>query len=194
MKKFKLIILACMLFAQGAAYAIGIDLGLEFGVSNSNFKLVDDKSAIENEVGYGVGISAKVDLPLIDLGPELWYTRNTLMIEDTKYFGEEAKIKCHSIDLPLIVSLGIFGPVKIEGGPSISLFSKAKAEYGDQSYDMGRFKPEMGYVVGAKVTVLGILMVSARYNGCLSKSSVDFMGTSYDMRTSSYTISVGAMF
>ncbi len=182
-----------MLFAQTASYALGMDVGLEFGVSNSNFKFIDGGPQIDNEVGFCVGGSAKMDLVIVTVGPEIWYSRNTATI-NSDYLGSPLTIKSNSLDLPLVASLSLLGPLKVEVGPSFSLINHARVTYDGDKYKMGGIKPDMGYVVGAKVTILGILMVSARYNGHFTDKSVDFIDTQLNMRADTYTFSVGAMF
>ncbi len=194
MKKVRFIIVAALLLVQTATYAVGLDFGAEFGISGSNYKIKGDRSAIDNEIGYTAGISAKIGLVILDVGPELWYTRNLASISDTKYFGETGNLKSNSIDVPVVVALSILGPLKLEVGPSFSLYNNAKVDYGGNTYDLGRIKPDVGYVAGLKLNLLGLVTMSVRYNGYLSKTAVDFMGTSYDMSSGSYSVTLGAKF
>ncbi len=188
MKRIRLIIVAIMLFAQSATYAIGLDTGVEFAISQANLKLKDSGVDLKNELGYGIGISAKIDLPIVDVGPELWFYRNTATIDG----GGE--IKSNSLDVPVVVSLSILGPIAIEAGPSFSLISSAKYDDGSSTVDLGRIRPEMGYVIGARINLLKILTVSGRFNGCYSRKSVDFNGGTFDMRYNAWSVAVGAKF
>ncbi|MFI3282482.1 MAG: outer membrane beta-barrel protein [Rikenellaceae bacterium] len=187
MKNLKFFIVALMLFTQGAAYAVGLDMGVEFALSQANFKLKDSGVSLNNELGYGVGVSAKVDLSVVKVGPELWYYRNTATNDD-------GKLKSNSIDLPVVVSYNILGPLAIEAGPSFSLLSSGKFEYDGGTMDLNRIRPEMGYVVGARVTLFKLLMVSGRFNGCFSRQDVDFDGGTYGMRYNAWNVAVGVKF
>ncbi len=191
MKKIKLLIVTLLLFAQGTAFGAELDFGLDFGISGSNFKIKDDKSAIDNELGYGIGGSANITLEKINIGAELWYTRNTATL-DENYYGSSAKIKSNSLDLPVLVSFSLLKPLKLEAGPSFSLLSNAKIDVGDKTAEIGRIKPNMGYVVGARLVILKILVLGARYNGGFGCQELDLGGTTKKIRSNSYTISVGA--
>ncbi len=189
MKKLALIIAAFILCAQSTTYAIGLDFGVEFALSQANLKVKDSNIELDNNLGYGVGVSAKVNLPLIDVGPELWYYRHTASDNNG------GKIKSNSLDLPVVVAYNILGPLTIEGGPSFSLSNSAKYESGSSSIDLNRIRPEMGYVVGVRVTLFKMLMISGRFNGCFSRESVDFGGgSSYDVRFNAWSVAVGAKF
>ncbi len=194
MKNIKLIIAAvALMMVHSASYAVELDLGLDFAVSGSNFKIKDDKSAIENNIGYALGGSAKIDLGKFSAGPELWYTRNTATLSGY-YSDTNAKIKSNSLDLPVLASMRFLQVIDVEAGPSFSLLSRAKVEVGDETYDIGRIKPNVGYVVGARLTILKVLVVGARFNGTFGSEEVAFGDDVRELRTNSYTISVGAKF
>ncbi len=194
MKNIKLIIAAvALMMVHSASYAVELDTGLNFGVSGSNFKIKDDKSAIDNNIGYVVGGSLTVGFAMISVSPELLYTRNTATLNGY-YSDTEAKIKSNSLDLPVLATFKLLKVIGLQAGPSFSLMSKAKVEVGDETYDMGRIKPNMGYVLGANVTILKILVVGARFNGTFGSENVDFGGQSRELRTNTYSVSVGAKF
>ncbi len=188
MKKLKFIVATLMVMAHSGSYAVGIDTSVEFAISQANFKIKDSGFDIDNSLGYGVGISAKVDLPLIDIGPEIWYVRNTAEIDDNY------RLKSNSIDLPIIVSYCIVGPLSIEGGPSFSLLSKGKYDTGAQNIKLDRLRPELGYVLGARLKLLDKLLIRGRFNGSFSKESVDFGDSSYDVRYNAWSVGVGIIF
>ncbi len=188
MKKLTFIFAALMIMIQSATYAVGIDMAAEFALSQANLKLKGAGVDVDNSLGFGVGVSAKADFALFDVGPELWYYRNTANIGD-------GKLKSNSIDLPVVISYNIIGPLAIEAGPSFSLYSSAKYEEDSQTTDLNRIRPEMGYVVGLRLTVLSKLMISGRFNGCFSNESVDFGNNGvYDMRYNAWSIAVGVKF
>ncbi|MFR9593544.1 MAG: hypothetical protein SNI57_03205, partial [Rikenellaceae bacterium] len=111
MKKLILIIVALVLCANSATFAIGFDTGVEFALSQANFKIKDSDINLDNELGYGVGVSLKLNLPLVDVGPELWYYRHTASDDNGN------KIKSNSLDLPIVASYSILRPLAIEAGP-----------------------------------------------------------------------------
>ncbi len=194
MKSLKLLIAVVALFATTSASALGLDWGLMAGVSKSNFSVKGDGDHLADKMGYSIGLSLKADLPLIDVGPEIIYTRNTMSVDKDGYLGSTGTIKASSIDVPVVAALNILGPLQIELGPTFSLYSEAKAEYGSTSTNLGRFKSEVGYVAGAKVTILGTLIVGARFYGQFEPMRVSMGGNKYDVRQHSYSISVGANF
>lgn len=189
MKKLKYIIVALLLFAQGTTYAVGLDYGMEFGLSGSMFRIKDHKSALQNELGWGVGTFLKTDFGIVSVGPEFWYTRNTATL-DKGHYGTDGKVISNSLDLPIVVSYKLFKVLQFDAGPSFSLFNNAKVDVRDVKESIGRIKPSVGYILGAKVTIFKILMVGARFNGQFTRMDSD-LGR---IGTNSYTISVGAKF
>ncbi|MFI3293732.1 MAG: outer membrane beta-barrel protein [Rikenellaceae bacterium] len=185
MKKIKLLIVALIVMAHSASYAIGIDTSVEFALSQANFKV--SGLDIQKSMGYGVGVSAKLDVPIISVGPELWYYRNTASLEGDKLVS-------NSIDLPVVVSYTILGPLSVEAGPSFSLLSSGKYKTDTQNYKLGRIRPDLGYVLGARITLLDRLMVNVRFNGCFSKESVDYNDYIYQVRYNAWSVGMGIKF
>ncbi len=189
MKKLKFIVVALiMVMAHSASYAIGFDTSVEFAISKANFKIKDSGASVENNVGYGIGLSAKLDLPLIDIGPEIWYTRNTADVDD------DYTLKCNSIDVPVVLSWCLVGPLSVEAGPSFSLMSKGKFEADSQTTKLDALRPELGYVLGLRLKLLGKLLIRGRFNGSFSNQSVDLGYGVYDVRYNAWSVGAGIIF
>ncbi len=190
MNKLKLFVLACFLMVQSATFAVGLNYGLEFGVSSSKFKFKEGDYKLDNNLGYVVGASLKFDLDRFGVGPELWFTHNAanLNIQDWK-------IKSNSITMPIVGSYKLLGDfLQVEAGPSFSLLNRGRLAYGDQVYRMGRIRSTVGYVLGLRTTIRRILMVNFRYNGCFNSYETDVMGSEFRVRTPTFSVSVGANF
>lgn len=172
-----------------------IGLGISGGVNNANYSIKGYNGAISNDGGFQVGASATISIPIVSVTPEIWYTQNKFSITNSSILGTTCDVTSKSFDLPVVVGLNV-GPLTLEAGPSFSLSSKAKAEFNGVDYDLGRINTTTGYVVGAKLTLFGI-MVGARFNGQFGGYDTDFdlnKAVEYKVRKHSYSVSLGYKF
>ncbi len=186
MKKiFKsLLILAALLVSVTGAEAKLIGLGVSGGTNVSKYSFADESVSVENKAGYQFGIHAKIAVPILSVTPELLYIQNKFNITA---LNQTTEVKVQSIDAPIVAGISLLPMITLEAGPRFSLYNDAKA--GDVSF--GRIKPSVGYVIGAKFTLLGKVSVGARYNGEFGDYNTELLG---DISSHSYSISVGYNF
>ncbi len=186
-----------LLLSAMSAEAKILSFGVSAGTSNANYSIKGYSGAIENKMGFQAGVSCAVSVPFLSVTPEVWYSYNKFNVVDSSIFdGRTCSVKAQYIDMPILVGYSILGPLKLELGPRFSLYDSAKAKFysGDpEKMDLGGLNSKVGYTAGLKLTVLGKLVVSARYNGQFGGRDTDLgiTGSSFDVRKNSYTISIG---
>lgn len=153
----------------------------------------------KNNVGYNIGLSAKINLPAsLFLMPEVYYT--TFKNEfDVPTSSVTLEAKSNRIDVPVLVgysilgdNFGIFaGPVASYNLSTDNQFSNFKEKATDEF--------TVGYQFGAQVQ-LQKLIVNARYEGAFKEDQRDFInGTTdevirYDSRPSLLMVGIGYEF
>jgi len=153
----------------------------------------------KNNVGYNIGLSAKINLPAsLFLMPEVYYT--TFKNEfDVPTSSVTLEAKSNRIDVPVLVgysilgdNLGIFaGPVASYNLSTDNQFSNFKEKATDEF--------TVGYQFGAQVQ-LQKLIVNSRYEGAFKEDQRDFInGTTdevirYDSRPSLLMVGIGYEF
>ncbi|MFI3304034.1 MAG: outer membrane beta-barrel protein [Rikenellaceae bacterium] len=199
MKKFRslLLLVAVALFSVVSAEAKILGLGVTGGINNTDFSIKGEKSAIENGFGYQFGATLSVSLPFLSLSPEVLYTSTKFDITKASILGDTASVRSNAVEIPIMVGLSVLGPLKIEAGPKFTVYDSAKASFdGGGSLDIGEVRSSAGYVVGLKLSLMGKLTFSARYNGQFDKLATDFNldGSEYKIKCRAYTISAGYIF
>ena len=69
----------------------------------------------DSKIGFHLGVFYKMKLPIIYIKPELVYT-NTKSSYDLA--GSSTDYDISKIDLPIMVGIGIIGPLDLFAGPS----------------------------------------------------------------------------
>lgn len=160
----------------------------------------------KNNVGFNVGLSAKVSLPgSLFVMPELYYT--TFKNEFTEPITNTTlEAKSNRLDLPVLLGYNLLGEnLGVFVGPVASYNLSAK----DEKYlsSPNRFAEQakneftMGYQFGAQAKI-SKLIVNARYEGAFSKDQRNFIENvadtnrtiRYDNRPSLFIVGVGYEF
>ena len=162
----KLIALSLVtLMAVGAIAqdASKLQFGLRGGVNLTEMTLKHSDFDTENRMGFFVGPTVKLALPVVGLGLDLSALYN---YRESKLEGET--VKQHSLDIPLNVrySLGMGGVanVFVAAGPQVAF------NLGDREVDLDmvndwRFRDSFfSFNVGGGLTLINTLELSARYN------------------------------
>ncbi|MFI3260061.1 MAG: hypothetical protein R3Y16_08220 [Rikenellaceae bacterium] len=187
----KLFIVAILAICTMSAQAKIVNLGASVGMVNEKMEIVEYVD-FGRSTGYEVSAVADFGLiPLLGVSAQVRYASQNFSS------GDGDKLKSVSLDVPVLASFSIFGPIKIEAGPRFSLYDKADITYADGTEsEFGRMRPEVGYTVGAKVSLFGKLFVAARYNGHFGDYLADIMYTTsaYYVNSSSYSITAGFTF
>lgn len=153
----------------------------------------------KNNVGFNVGLSAKVNLPAsFFLMPEIYYT--TFKTEfDVPVSNVTLEAKSNRIDVPVLVGYKLLGDnLGVFIGPVASYNLSTDNQFAD-------FKEKatkdftVGYQFGAQVQ-LQKLIVTAKYEGAFTEDQRDFINTNtnetirYDSRPSLFMVGLGYEF
>lgn len=153
----------------------------------------------KNNVGYNIGLSAKINLPAsLFLMPEVYYT--TFKNEfDVPTSNVTLEAKSNRVDVPVLVGYSILGD-------NLGIFAGPVASYNlSTDNQFNNFKEKatdeftVGYQFGAQVQ-LQKLIVNARYEGAFKEDQRDFInGTTdevirYDSRPSLLMVGIGYEF
>ena len=153
----------------------------------------------KNNVGFNVGLSAKVNLPAaFFLMPEIYYT--TFKTEfNIPSSNTTLEAKSNRVDVPVLVGYKLLGD-------NLGLFIGPVASYNlSTDNQFADFKENatkdftVGYQFGAQVQ-LQKLIVSAKYEGAFTEDQRDFINTStnetirYDSRPSLFMVGLGYEF
>lgn len=171
---------------------VGVDWGITGGVNIVNFSADDSGASIKNKMGWQVGMTTSVNLGFFAIQPEILYVRQGLTLKPE--IGDEFEIHSNSIEIPVLFSLRLLSPLRINAGPVFNVFNKNKVKNGDDLEGLGRLKPSVSYAVGLGLG-LGNLLIDVRYNGQFKSKSNFYLGDdSYDITSYNVAISVGYLF
>ena len=153
----------------------------------------------KNNVGFNVGLSAKVNLPAsFFLMPEIYYT--TFKTEfDVPVSNVTLEAKSNRVDVPVLVGYKILGDnLGIFAGPVASYNLSSDNQFADFKENATK-DFTVGYQFGAQVQ-LQKLIVSAKYEGAFTEDQRDFINTNtnetirYDSRPSLFMVGLGYEF
>ena len=153
----------------------------------------------KNNVGFNVGLSAKVNLPAsFFLMPEIYYT--TFKTEfDVPVSNVTLEAKSNRIDVPVLVGYKLLGDnLGVFIGPVASYNLSTDNQFADFKENATK-DFTVGYQFGAQVQ-LQKLIVSAKYEGAFTEDQRDFINTNtnetirYDSRPSLFMVGLGYEF
>lgn len=153
----------------------------------------------KNNVGFNVGLSARINLPAsLFLMPELYYT--TFKSEfNVPSSNTTLDVKSNRLDLPVLLGYRVLGDTfGLFIGP-VASFNLAKENTYNDFVENAKNDFTVGYQFGAQVKLQKFL-INGRYEGAFSKDQRDFISkvTSetfrYDSRPSLLMLGVGYEF
>ena len=153
----------------------------------------------KNNVGFNVGLSAKVNLPAsLFLMPEIYYTtfKTDFEVPNT---NTNIEVKSNRVDLPVLLGYNVLGD-------NLGLFIGPVASYNlSKDNQFNDFKENatkeftLGYQFGAQVQIQK-LIINGRYEGAFTKDQRDFINNNtnetirYDSRPSLFLVGLGYEF
>ncbi|MFI3269014.1 MAG: outer membrane beta-barrel protein [Rikenellaceae bacterium] len=180
--------------ATFSAQAEVVNLGLSGGVNYAHYSIKGLDGAISNDSGFNVGVSAGMKILFLSVTPELIYSQSNFELTHKAIMGQSASVKSKSLDLPVMFGYNLIKPIRLEAGPSFSLYSNAKATVGSNSVNIGRVDSTIGYVAGVSVRIFKF-SVGARFNGQFGGKDNDFDSShDYNVRKYSYSLRFGYRF
>lgn len=153
----------------------------------------------KNNVGYNVGFSLKVGLPVaFYIMPELYYT--TFKNEFTDPVSNTTfDIKSNRIDMPVLVGYNLLGNMLgVFVGP-VASYNLSKEDTFNDFKENARDNFTVGYQFGAQVEIKK-LIINARYEGAFSDDQRDFINNNtnetirYDNRPNLFMVGIGYKF
>lgn len=169
-------------------------------LSSTTTNAIDEKG--ENNVGYNVGLSTKIDLPITSLFvmPELYYTtfkNSTTVTTGTTTTTLEAKT--NRVDLPVLLGYNVLGnTLGIFGGP-VASYNLAQEDQWDDFRQNAAKDFTVGYQFGAQAMFSNFIL-SAKYEGAFSEDQREFIDKNtnatvrYDARPSLLMFGLGYKF
>ena len=205
MKKLLSISLLCasmIVFSQNIKF--GVKANVIYNASKPEWKqlvgaaeqLIADQG--KSSVGYNIGMSLKVDLPITSLFlmPELYYTT---FKSSTNFNNVELTAKSNRVDLPVLLGYNILGDkLGIFAGPVASYNLSTDNQFADFKENATK-EFTIGYQLGAQVMISNLIL-NARYEGAFSKDQREFINSNlnqtlrYDSRPSLFLIGAGVKF
>lgn len=187
--------LSSITFTANAQLIPGLMYGPTAGANLSTFKVTDEGGNTlsgTSDFGYQAGAMVGLDLPIIELSAEVLWVHNKMSFNDY-----DASVVANNIEVPILVSLPILGPLRLKVGPSLNVPITNRVKY-DDGYDKIEAKSSVGYVAGLGLNLFG-LTFDVRYNSQFNKQTWDSdidqsIGTSFKSKFSSYSASVGYRF
>ena len=153
----------------------------------------------KNNVGFNVGLSAKVNLPAsLFLMPEIYYTtfKTDFEVPNT---NTNIEVKSNRVDLPVLLGYNVLGD-------NLGLFIGPVASYNlSKDNQFNDFKENatkeftLGYQFGAQVQIQK-LIINGKYEGPFTKDQRDFINNNtiysilYDSRPSLFMVGLGYQF
>ena len=153
----------------------------------------------KNNVGFNVGLSAKINLPAsLFLMPEIYYT--TFKTElSVPALGTTIEAKSNRVDVPVLLGYKILGDnLGLFVGPVASYNLSTDNQFNDFK-ENAKNEFTVGYQFGAQVQ-LQKLLINARYEGAFTEDQRNFINTTtnetirYDSRPGLFIVGLGYEF
>ena len=153
----------------------------------------------KNNVGFNIGVSAQVSLPMSwFVMPELYYTTFTNEFTDP-LTNTTLKAKSNRIDLPVLVGKSFLGNLLgVYVGP-VASYNLSKDNQWSDFKEHATKDFTVGYQFGAQAKIKK-LIINARYEGAFSKDTREFVNNNitetvkYDNRPSLFMLGLGYQF
>ncbi len=203
-KIFSIVLLAAS-FSSFAQVKLSAKTNLLFKTDNPTWESIKGSAVTaynesgKNNVGFNVGLSAKVNLPAsLFLMPEIYYTtfKTDFEVPNT---NTNIEVKSNRVDLPVLVGYNVLGD-------NLGLFIGPVASYNlSKDNQFNDFKENatkeftLGYQFGAQVQIQK-LIINGRYEGAFTKDQRDFINNNtnetirYDSRPSLFMVGLGYQF
>lgn len=199
MRKYLLVLLllttvATTASAQSRRSRVGIEWGLLGGINLTDFSTRFEGVDIKNKMGWQVGMTVAARFDFFAIEPQILYVHHGLNVNVP---GEpKLKIKSNSVDVPVLFSLRVLSPLRINVGPVLSVMNDCKYKEGGSLIDFGRVRPTISYTAGIGFTLMRHMLVDLRYNGQFNsvRNPMTAQNLNIDLRSSSVALSFGYVF
>ena len=163
-------------------------------IKNSAVSAYDQSG--KNNVGFNVGLSAKIDLPAsLFVMPEIYYTtfKNEFQVPET---STTIEAKSNRVDVPVLLGYRLLGDnLGVFIGPVASYNLSSDNQYKD--FKENALKDfTLGYQFGAQVQIQKLIL-NAKYEGAFTEDQREFINSTnnevirYDSRPSLFMVGIG---
>lgn len=167
MKRFSLFIITALLVLTATtveAQKLGVDWGIIAGANMADYKVKQLEGTpkwndVKNDLGWQVGLMTSLNVGRLSIEPQIIYVHNKIKLTEGSH---TTSIKGNSLDVPLLVSLRLLGPLRVMAGP---VFTVLNDNTGLKDLSIDQLRSTCSYAVGLEARVLQKLRIDVRYNG-----------------------------
>lgn len=172
MKRLIMLALAAILLMTAStlkAQNLNVQWGITAGVNMADYSVKALKGQsisydkVKNDLGWQVGLMASVNIGRLAIEPQILYVRHST--ELTQGTMKNA-LKSNSLDVPLLVSLRLIGPLRVMAGP---VFTVLNDNTGLKDLSIDQLRSTCSYALGVEARILQKLRLDVRYNGQFKK-------------------------
>lgn len=172
MKRLFTLALATMLLMTAStlkAQNLNVQWGITAGVNMADYSVKALKGQsisydkVKNDLGWQVGLMASVNIGRLAIEPQILYVRHST--ELTQGTMKNA-LKSNSLDVPILVSLRLIGPLRVMAGP---VFTVLNDNTGLKDLSIDQLRSTCSYALGVEARILQKLRLDVRYNGQFKK-------------------------
>ena len=172
MKRLFTLALAAMLLMTAStlkAQHLNVQWGITAGVNMADYSVKALKGQsisydkVKNDLGWQVGLMASVNIGRLAIEPQILYVRHST--ELTQGTMKNA-LKSNSLDVPILVSLRLIGPLRVMAGP---VFTVLNDNTGLKDLSIDQLRSTCSYALGVEARILQKLRLDVRYNGQFKK-------------------------
>lgn len=172
MKRFIMLALAAMLLMTAStlkAQNLNVQWGITAGVNMADYSVKALKGQsisydkVKNDLGWQVGLMASVNIGRLAIEPQILYVRHST---ELTHGTTKNALKSNSLDVPLLVSLRLIGPLRVMAGP---VFTVLNDNTGLKDLSIDQLRSTCSYALGVEARILQKLRLDVRYNGQFKK-------------------------
>ncbi len=172
MKRLIMLALAAILLMTAStlkAQNLNVQWGITAGVNMADYSVKALKGQsisydkVKNDLGWQVGLMASVNIGRLAIEPQILYVRHST--ELTQGTMKNA-LKSNSLDVPILVSLRLIGPLRVMAGP---VFTVLNDNTGLKDLSIDQLRSTCSYALGVEARILQKLRLDVRYNGQFKK-------------------------
>lgn len=172
MKRLFTLALAAILLMTAStlkAQNLNVQWGITAGVNMADYSVKALKGQsisydkVKNDLGWQVGLMASVNIGRLAIEPQILYVRHST---ELTHGTTKNALKSNSLDVPLLVSLRLIGPLRVMAGP---VFTVLNDNTGLKDLSIDQLRSTCSYALGVEARILQKLRLDVRYNGQFKK-------------------------
>ena len=188
------LLVVCALSAAAQRPRARIEWGVLGGINIPDYTTNMSGTDVKNKLGWQAGITTAVNLGAFAVEPQILYVRQGLRIRPEGQ--KEINLKSNSIDVPVLLSVRVLKPLRINVGPVFSVMNDCKYKWGSDLIDFGRARPTVSYTLGLGLVLGRNFLIDCRYNGQFTSKKTYYTedAVRIDLKSYSVGVSIGYVF